>query len=69
MALFPFSRPAQALLWAGLLLFPGLAGAAPQQLDRIVAIVNDDVITATELVSRMRFVERQLESSGMSSCC
>ena len=66
MALFHFSRPAKALLCAGLFLLPGLAGAALEQLDRIVAIVNDDVITATELVSRMRFVERQLESSGMA---
>jgi peptidyl-prolyl cis-trans isomerase SurA len=67
MALFPFNRPIKALLWAWLLLVPGLPVAAPQQLDRIVAIVNDDVVTATELVSRMRFVERQLESSGMAS--
>ena len=67
MALFHFSRPAKALLCAGLFLLPGLAGAALEQLDRIVAIVNDDVITATELVSRMRFVERQLESSGMAA--
>ena len=67
MALFLFSRPAKALLCAGLFLLPGLAGAALEQLDRIVAIVNDDVITATELVSRMRFVERQLESSGMAA--
>ena len=66
MALFHFSRPAKALLCAGFFLLPGLAGAALEQLDRIVAIVNDDVITATELVSRMRFVERQLESSGMA---
>ena len=67
MALFHFGRPAKALLCAGLFLLPGLAGAALEQLDRIIAIVNDDVITATELVSRMRFVERQLESSGMAA--
>jgi peptidyl-prolyl cis-trans isomerase SurA len=42
------------------------AGAEARQLDRVVAIVDDDVITATELLSRMQFIERQFESSGMA---
>lgn len=35
-------------------------GAAPRPLDRVVAVVNSDVVTASELASRVRSVERQL---------
>ena len=34
---------------------------APRELDRVVAVVNADVITASELRVRLRSVERQLE--------
>lgn len=40
------------------------ARAELRELDRIVAIVDDDVITASELVERMRFIQRQFEASG-----
>lgn len=46
------------------LLWSALAGAqasqAPRELDRVVAVVNSDVVTASDLASRMRSVERQL---------
>ncbi|GAB4346622.1 MAG: peptidylprolyl isomerase [Gammaproteobacteria bacterium] len=41
--------------------------AAPrvvEPLDRIVAVVNDDVITATELESRVRFLRKRLEENN-----
>lgn len=41
----------------------GARGEA-RELDRIVAIVDDDVITASELLERMRFIQRQFEASG-----
>ncbi|MEE4383458.1 MAG: peptidylprolyl isomerase, partial [Pseudomonadales bacterium] len=37
-----------------------------RELDRIVAIVDDDVIMASELLERMRFIQRQFEASGRS---
>lgn len=40
------------------------ARAETRELDRIVAIVDDDVITASELLERMRFIQRQFEASG-----
>lgn len=46
------------------LLAAGVAGAqtrsAPRELDRVVAVVNSDVITAAELAQRVATVERQL---------
>ena len=36
------------------------SGPAPRPLDRVVAVVNSDVVTASELASRVRSVERQL---------
>jgi peptidyl-prolyl cis-trans isomerase SurA len=51
-------------LFAALLLTAQLAVAAPGQADRIVAVVNDEVITANELESRLAGVERQLRSQG-----
>ncbi len=56
------------------LLFAGvLACAAPQALaqrtalvDRIVAVVNKDVITASELAERVAFAERQLKRQNIA---
>lgn len=39
----------------------GAQTPVPRELDRVVAVVNADVITASELRTRMRSVERQLE--------
>lgn len=55
-------------------LFPALlmvslaqtAHAAPEPFDRIVAVVNDNVITATELTDRSRLVRAQLASQNTS---
>ncbi len=41
---------------------PAPASTAPRELDRVIAVVNNDVITANELASRRRSVERQLRS-------
>ncbi|MEE2893328.1 MAG: peptidylprolyl isomerase [Pseudomonadota bacterium] len=38
--------------------------AASQELDRVVAIVDDDIVTATELLERLSFIERQFEQGG-----
>ncbi len=43
-----------------LALLPAAAGARVVPLDHIVAVVNDDVITATELGHRMTVIKRQL---------
>lgn len=52
------------LVSAACLLLAGLAhaqsGSAPREIDRVIAVVNADVITANELAQRMRSVERQL---------
>ena len=53
-----------------LLIVAGGVGAAhaqaqAQELDRVVAVVDDDVVMATELVDRLQFVERQFEANGM----
>lgn len=47
------------LCWATLA--AAQSGTAPRELDRVVAVVNSDVVTASELASRVRSVERQLE--------
>ncbi len=52
-------RAVLLLLCASLPLLPQTAPAA-QLLDRIVAVVDDDVITATELEQRLRLLEQQL---------
>jgi peptidyl-prolyl cis-trans isomerase SurA len=46
------------LFWAALA--GAQSGSAPRALDRVVAVVNSDVVTASELASRVRSVERQL---------
>lgn len=61
-------RPRRLLasLLAPLLLgFAVAASAQVQELDRIVAIVDEDVITATQLVERMQFIQRQFEANDM----
>ena len=39
---------------------------APRALDRVVAIVNDDVITESELSQRVQSGQRQLRQQGIS---
>lgn len=58
-------RPRTSSLIASLLLAAGLfgaiaAGAAPREIDRIVAVVNTSVITEYELKNRVEQVARQL---------
>jgi peptidyl-prolyl cis-trans isomerase SurA len=48
------------------LLLAGAVQAAPEPVDRIVAIVNDDVITHTELSDRVRLVSAQLQRQNTS---
>lgn len=40
-------------------------GGKPEEIDRVVAVVNADAITATELGARMRTVERQLRAQNI----
>lgn len=40
-------------------------GSKPEEIDRVVAVVNADAITATELGARMRTVERQLRAQNI----
>lgn len=57
----------RALRAAGFALLAGAgigAQAASQELDRVVAIVDDDIVTATELLERLSFIERQFEQGG-----
>ncbi|MBK1701714.1 peptidylprolyl isomerase [Thiococcus pfennigii] len=51
------------LLWLVALLLPGLAVAATE-LDAIVAVVNDDVIVASELRKEIDLVVPQMEQRG-----
>jgi peptidyl-prolyl cis-trans isomerase SurA len=41
------------------------ANSAPKDLDYIVAIVDDDVVLATELVSRLSLVRKQMQAANM----
>jgi hypothetical protein len=41
--------------------------AAPEPLDRIVAVVNDSVITSTELADRVQLCRRRTYSRGRCS--
>ncbi len=62
------ARGRRALAIAGLVaaaLVPAAAGAELRLLDRIVAVVDDDVVLASELENRMRFIERQFESNDI----
>lgn len=40
--------------------------AVPRTLDRVVAVVNDEVITANELVGRLRVAEEQLKRQNIT---
>ncbi len=59
-------RLSQAAL-AFLLMLGATAGAQYEQLDTIVAIVDDDVVLASELVSRMDAVADQIERQGIEA--
>ncbi len=39
------------------------APSAPRELDRVIAVVNTDIITANELAMRQRTVEQQLRQN------
>lgn len=56
------------LLFSGLTLIPAHAQtrrAAPQEVDRIIAVVNEEAITAFELRARLATVERQLRAQNV----
>lgn len=58
-------RAVLAVVLPAVLMVPLFAGAAPAaraiaEIDRILAVVNDDVITETELVARLTQTKRQL---------
>ena len=55
------ATPWRTLIALLLLLLPSLTPAAPKDLDRILVIVNDDVITETELRGRLVETRKQLE--------
>lgn len=58
--LLPLLRHSALAFFILLALGSGTALAEPQQLDRIVAVVNDDVITRSELDQRINLVTQQL---------
>jgi peptidyl-prolyl cis-trans isomerase SurA len=43
---------------------PAVARAKPQLVNAIVAVVNDEVITRSELIERMHMVERRMSNQG-----
>lgn len=47
------------------LLLTALAGHGFQELDRVVAIVDDDVVLASELVERLQYIEQQFRANNM----
>ncbi len=44
----------------------GPAGAALRELDRIVAVVEDDVVLGSELITRLTTVREQMEAANMA---
>jgi peptidyl-prolyl cis-trans isomerase SurA len=65
-----FAALGMALTGLMLSLSPGLATAATQRIsdiDRIVVVVNDDVITESELNQRLRETRKQLELEKISA--
>lgn len=65
LALAAFLAPAA---WSQQILTPQLSGTPKPRVvvaDRIVAVVNDDVITRLELDERVRVVKRDFESRGL----
>lgn len=55
-----------SLSLALVLAFPGVAAAVEQPLDRIVAVVNDDAIMASELADRVAQARSQLAQRNIS---
>jgi peptidyl-prolyl cis-trans isomerase SurA len=60
-----FERVAGVLMVCCALLGAGAARAEYQEIDGIVALVNDDVILASELLSRVDTVKKQVQSRNM----
>ena len=52
------------LFFSLLLLLPGMPSQALQQLDYIVAVINEDVITNQELKNRIKDFERKMKTKG-----
>src|SRR5574343_1630660 len=64
-----FGRFAQALFWLGIsfcMLPAAIADVEVQQLDRVVAVVDREVITYRELQNRIEIVLSQLEKQNVS---
>lgn len=57
---YRFLVPLLCLVWTALAGAQQARPPAPRELDRVVAVVNSDVITASELATRVRSVQRQL---------
>lgn len=53
------------LILCGLLLHQGMAQAAPQPLDRVLAVVNDGVVLESDLDQELRNIESQYRSQGI----
>ena len=55
--------------WIGVLAvaFGAVAVASPEPVDRIVAIVNDDVVLASEVVERYEGAMQRLREEGKST--
>lgn len=62
--LFGFLGFGVALLFAPLVVAQTRPATAPEAIDRIIAVVNDEAITLHELRDRAATVERQLKSRG-----
>jgi peptidyl-prolyl cis-trans isomerase SurA len=62
-----FERTTALLVLAVVLFGVTPARAEYQELDGIVAVVNEDVILASELLSRLDVVDRQIRSSNMQA--
>ncbi len=54
-------------LLGALLAFAGLAQAEYKELDAIVAIVDDDVVLASELLARLQSVQKQIAASNVQA--
>ena len=63
----PPARPWGAVMLAVVASFCGSAWAQYQELDTIVAIVDEDVVLASELLSRLQTVQDQIARQGMEA--
>lgn len=61
---FPLALRLAPALLAGLCLLPRSALAEPQSLDRIVAVVNDDVVLDSDLTRAARLAAAQIKERG-----